>query len=61
MTDLEQIADELHRTAKIALDTGEAASIEDAMRIFSGYCAQFVLGPEVADSASLQAAVLTAV
>ncbi|MCA1373575.1 MULTISPECIES: hypothetical protein [unclassified Bradyrhizobium] len=61
MTSLEQIADELHRTAKIALDTGEAASIDDAMRIFAGYRAQFVLGPEVADSASLQAAVLTAV
>lgn len=61
MTDLELIADELHRTAKIALDTGEAASIGDAMRIFSGYRAQFVLGPEVADSTSLQAAVLTAV
>jgi hypothetical protein len=61
MTDLEQIADELHRTAKIALDTGEAASIDDAMRIFSGYRAQFVLGPEVAHCASQQAAVLTAV
>lgn len=61
MTDLEQMADELHRTAKIALDTGEAISIDGAMRIFSGYRAQFVLGREVADSASLQAAVLTAV
>jgi hypothetical protein len=61
MTDLERMADELHRTAKLALDTGEAASIDDAMRIFSGYRAQFVLGPEVADSESLQAAVLTAV
>ena len=37
MTDLEQVADGLHRTAKLALDTGEAASIDDAMRIFSGY------------------------
>jgi hypothetical protein len=61
MMDLEQIADELHRTAKLALDTGEAASIDDAMRIFSGYRAQFVLGPEVSESESLQAAVLTAV
>ncbi|AWO92683.2 MULTISPECIES: ThiF family adenylyltransferase [Bradyrhizobium] len=61
MTGLEQIADELHRTAKIALDTGEVVSIDDAMRIFAGYQAQFVLGPEVADSASLQAAILTAV
>ena len=61
MTNLEQIADELHRTAKLALDTGEATSIADAMRIFSAYRAQFILGPEVADSPSLQAAVLTAV
>lgn len=61
MTNLEQIADELHRTAKLVLDTGEAASIDEAMRIFSGYRAQFILGPEIAHSASLQAAVLTAV
>jgi hypothetical protein len=61
MTELEQIANELHRTAKLALDTGEATSIGDAMSIFSTYRAQFVLGPEVAESESLQAAVLTAV
>jgi len=61
MTELEQIADELHRTAKLVLDTGEANSIGDAMRIFSAYRAQFILGPEIAESESLQAAVLTAV
>jgi hypothetical protein len=46
---------------KLALDTGEAESIDEAMRIFSGYRAQFVLGPEIAGSRSLQAALLTAV
>jgi hypothetical protein len=61
MTDLEHLADNLHRTAKLALDTGEAASVDDAMRIFSGYRAQCVLGPEVSESESLQAALLTAV
>ncbi|MDI1345483.1 MAG: hypothetical protein PSV22_15480 [Pseudolabrys sp.] len=61
MTSLEQLAAELHRTAKLALDTGEAASVDEAMRIFAGYRAQFVLGPEVANSAALQAALLTAV
>src|SRR3954452_20514020 len=61
MTNLENLADELHRTAKLALDTGEATSIDEAMRIFSAYRAQFILGPEIAESESLQAAVLTAV
>jgi hypothetical protein len=60
MTILDHVSDELHRTVKLALDTGEATTIEDAVRIFSAYKAQLVLGPEVADSASLQAAVLTA-
>ncbi len=61
MTTLETLSDELHRTVKLALDTGEAASVDDAVRIFSAYRVQLVLGPEVAESASLQAALLTAV
>ena len=36
MTDLGCIANQLNRLVKIALDTGEAGSIEEAERIFSG-------------------------
>jgi hypothetical protein len=61
MTDLNDVADRLHRTAKMALDTGEAASPEEAERIFSGYKLQIVVGPDVAENAVAQAALLTAV
>jgi hypothetical protein len=61
MTTLENLSDELHRTLKLVLDTGEAASIDEAIRVFSAYRVQLVLGPEVAESPSLQAAVLTAI
>jgi hypothetical protein len=56
-----QIAETLNRTVKIALDTGEAATIEDAERIFAGYNIQIVAGPDVAQSAVMQAGLLTAV
>lgn len=61
MTHLQHIADRLHRTAKLALDTGEAATIEEAERLFRSYRMQVVLGPDVAGDAALQAAALTAV
>ena len=61
MTDLGHIANQLHRLVKIALDTGEAGSIEEAERIFSDYRIQIVLGPDVSASPVLQAALLTAV
>ena len=61
MTNLDEIADHLNRTVKVALDTGEVASIEEAEQLFAGYRLQIVVGPDVADSASLQAALLTAV
>ena len=63
MTDDESddVADRLHRTVKLAIDTGEAKTVEEAERIFAGYRLQIVVGPEVADSVVLQAAVLTAV
>jgi len=60
-TELEATADGLNRLVKIALDTGEASTIEEAERIFAGYRMQIVVGPDVADSAVLQAALLTAV
>ena len=61
MTDLGTLADGLNRTVKIALDTGEAASIEAAERIFSQYKLQIIAGPDVERSSVLQAALLTAV
>ena len=53
--------DQLHRLVKLALDTGEAASLEEAQRLFGEYRLGIVVGSSVAHSATLQAAVLTAV
>ena len=61
MTNLNEIADHLNRTVKLVLDTGEVASVEEAERLFAGYRLQIVVGPDVADSAPLQAALFTAV
>jgi len=59
--DTKPLADRLHRLVKLALDTGEAASIEEAERIFTGYRLSIAAGAEVAYSATFQAALLTAV
>lgn len=61
MNELEDIADSLNRSVKIALDTGEASTIEEAERIFAGYRMQIVVGHDVADSAVRQAALFTAI
>jgi hypothetical protein len=61
MTELDDVVDRLHRTVKLALDTGEAASVEEAERIFAAYRLQILCGPDVADNSVLQAAALTAV
>jgi hypothetical protein len=53
--------DALHRTTKLALDTGEVSSIEEAVRLFEGYRLLLEVGPDVASSPTLQAALLTAV
>ena len=53
--------DQLHRHIKLVLDTGEAASLEEAQRLFESYRLGIVVGSDVAYSATLQAAVLTAV
>src|SRR2546430_7150027 len=53
--------DALHRTIKLALDTREASSVEEAVRLFEGYRLQLEVGPDVASSPTLQAALLTAV
>ena len=53
--------DQLHRHLKLVLDTGEALSIEEAHRLFDSYRLGILVGPDVARSPTLQAAVLTAV
>ena len=53
--------DQLHRHMKLALDTGEVSSMVEAQRLFESYQLGLVVGNEVACSATLQAAVLTAV
>jgi hypothetical protein len=61
MNDIDLLTDRLNRLVKLALDSGEASSVEEAERIFAGYHMQIVVGPDVAESAVLQAALLTAV
>jgi hypothetical protein len=51
--------DELHRLVKLAMDTGEAESIDHALHIFAGYRIGVAVGPEIATSATHQAALLT--
>jgi hypothetical protein len=50
---------ELHRLVKLAMDTGEAESVEHAQRIFAGYRIGVAVGPEIATSPTHQAALLT--
>ncbi len=61
MSDLEVMSDQLNRLVKIALDTGEASSVDEAERIFRSYRMQIVVGADVGHNAVLQAALLTAV
>jgi len=53
--------DQLHRLVKLALDSGEAASLTEARRIFDTYRLGITVGDHVAESPTLQAGVLTAV
>ena len=52
-------SDELHRLVKLAMDTGEAESVEHAQHIFDGYRIGVALGPEIQYSSTHQAALLT--
>ena len=54
-------ADELHRGAKMALDTGEAASVEEAMALFRNYRIGASIDAETAATPAGQAALLTIV
>ncbi len=53
--------DQLHRHLKLALDTGEAANLEEARSLFDSYRLGIVVGNSAAHSPTTQAAVLTAV
>jgi len=55
------IADRLNRMVKLALDTGEAASIEEAEQLFASYKLAVTVGPDTAYSPTKQAALLTIV
>lgn len=53
--------DTLHRGVKMALDSGEAASIEEAFALFEGYRMTIGLGPSAERSPAIQSALLTMV
>lgn len=55
------MGDELHRLVKLAVDTGEAQTVADAVQLFEKYRLAIRVGPDAARSPSLQAAVLTTV
>ena len=57
----EDPGDTLHRAVKLALDTGEAATLEQAYELFEGYRLVVSVGSDVARSPTLQAALLTIV
>jgi len=44
----------LSRTVKIAIDSGEVTTIEDAKKIFQGYHLAIEVGSDVATSPTLQ-------
>lgn len=61
MTNIDDLRNNLHRTVKLALDSGEARNVEEAERIFSNYRMQVVIGPDANHDPTLQVAALTAV
>ena len=60
-TDHTEIGDSLHRLVKLAMDTGEAESLEEAQELFKGYRLAVSLGEDTGHSQTLQAALLTIV
>jgi hypothetical protein len=58
---LSNISDHLSRTVKLAMDSGEAATAEEAQRIFEGYRLRIAVGSDISQSPTRQAALLTAV
>lgn len=59
--DATALGDNLNRVAKILVDSGEAPTVEQAHDLLEGYALTIEIGPDVAQSPTLQAAVLTAV
>lgn len=57
----EQLGNELNRSMKLAMDSGEAATVEEARVMFQGYRLGIIAGTDVALSPTKQAALLTAV
>ncbi|HEX9990493.1 MAG TPA: thiamine biosynthesis protein ThiF [Chloroflexia bacterium] len=57
----DSLGDELHRAVKLALDSGEAASLREAEALFRRYRLRIDVGPDVLQSPTRQAAVLTSV
>ncbi|MEO9611583.1 MAG: hypothetical protein ABJG86_19135 [Nitratireductor sp.] len=55
------IGDRLNRLVKLAMDTGEAASLEEAERMFAEYRLSVSVGADIAHSPTLQATLLTIV
>ena len=60
-TDHTTIADSLNRLVKLAMDTGEAESLEEAEELFMGYRLGVSVGDDVGQSQTHQAALLTIV
>ena len=60
-TDHTTIADCLNRLVKLAIDTGEAESLEEAEKLFMGYRLGVSVGDDVGQSPTHQAALLTIV
>lgn len=56
-----QIGDSLNRSVKLAMDSGEAVTLDEARRIFEGYRLCVQVGTDIAYSPTLQAALLTTV
>ena len=60
-TDHKAISDRLNRLVKLAMDTGEVESMEDAEHLFRGYRLAVSVGDDVGHSRTHQAALLTIV
>lgn len=54
-------ADSFHRLMKLLVDSGECATLEDALTIFSGYGVRLILSDEVACSPAQQIIALTVI
>lgn len=55
----ENFGNELHRSIKLAIDSGEVETLEEAQTLFAGYRLLICVGPDIALSATKQAMLLT--